>query len=563
MRQFSSIVSSSSTIENASKFQYQPNHVEEIQRLLGCEKIKTIPRRQVFSGIQPTGNVHLGNYLGALANWKIIQDIEFANLHLNLFKYIISSYTYHSKAAELVGKSSTEIIQQGIDGIIYDLKHTISQDGDSSTRFQDSNLLYSIVDLHAVSIPRPPSELHTNSEDLMRLLLSIGLTSDKSSVFFQSDCHHHSELNWLLTSLTPVTWLYNMTQFKEKALKVRATSTRSTISDIVNDSIDDLELLEGVNLGLLTYPILMASDILVYNTTHVPAGHDQLQHIALTRDIAQEFNRRYSTFAESSTTLQNTTTTSMSTPFMFDLPEAVLNEGARIMSLRVPESKMSKSDPASTSRIHLTDTDDEIRYKIRNATIDSISMNNSLSYNIENHPGISNLIDIAVATENNATKRRHIDQTLSSIFTHTMYHHLKSEKPLEKLIIELQTNPKQTLEDTFSYIERLEVLLDENYAGRTSQDDIIQQCNYESKNGRNSTDGINSSLENLYRLVTEKLITEISPIRAEYQRIEMDDEYVITTAKLGAEKARSIADKNLTQIYKTMGYTASRRNIRM
>ncbi len=524
------------SFSTSSKFQYTPDHVKKITETTG-PLMKKIARRQVFSGIQPTGGVHLGNYLGALVNWKVMQDTEFANLHINLVKYLLSAYHYHTKAAELSGKSNEESIQHGIEGIVHSLSQVIHHEGDTATRFTNSNILYSVVDLHAITVPQDPLELRRNCDDLMRLLLAIGLSPEKSTLFFQSHCQYHTELSWLLTCITPISWLYRMTQFKDKAAKTSGT-THNEEASLDESSTNNGELLRGVNIGLLSYPILMASDILAYNATHIPVGHDQLQHIELTRDIARTFNATYATKKNKK---KGVVSNADFKPFMFDMPEAILNEGAaRVMSLRSPTSKMSKSDPSEASRIHLTDNDDAIIQKIRKATTDSTA---SISYDIENRPGISNLIDMVVALENTQVKREH---TRSLIFTtqgHPMYDYINSTAPLQSLLNAFVHAPTQALHDLMSYHQLLESLVTDNYGGKTSHEAIVAQC-----------EGANANTSYLKNLAAEKLIAEIAPIRAEYQKIQTDNEYLASTVNLGAKKAQDLAQENLTHIYKTMGY---------
>jgi tryptophanyl-tRNA synthetase len=225
-------------------------------------------RLRVFSGIQPSGNFHLGNYLGAIRNWVGQQD-----LYDNIF---------------------------------------------------------CIVDLHALSLPTTRDSLRANIISLANVLLAAGLDPARSIIFVQSDVREHSELCWLLSSVTQFGELRRMTQFKDKA------GGRD----------------EQVNAALFTYPVLQAADILLYDTNLVPVGEDQKQHIELTRDIAARFNARYGE--------------------VFVLPQPDIKAaGARIMSLEDPTRKMSKSDANPNAAIALTDDADTIRRKIRRAVTDS------------------------------------------------------------------------------------------------------------------------------------------------------------------------------------------------
>src|SRR6266700_1236719 len=206
-------------------------------------------KKRVFSGVQPTGNIHIGNYLGAIRNW-VNSQAEYANI-------------------------------------------------------------FCIVDLHAITLPIDPIELHTNTRKLAALYLACGLDTRYCKLFVQSHVRQHAELSWILECFTPMGWLNRMTQFKTKA----------------GSNMD------SVDAGLYCYPVLMACDILLYQTHYVPVGDDQRQHMELTRDLAQRFNTIYK-------------------QQVFTIPEAqIRKEGARIMSLVEPTQKMSKSDPDPNSRI--------------------------------------------------------------------------------------------------------------------------------------------------------------------------------------------------------------------
>lgn len=227
----------------------------------------THPRR-VFSGIQPSGGLHLGNYVGAIRRWVAEQETR--------------------------------------------------------------ESFICIVDLHAITVQQDPKELRTNTRELAALLFACGIDVEKATLFVQSHVRAHAEGSWLLSCVTPLGWLERMTQFKDKSARQQSVST-----------------------GLLTYPVLQAADILLYDAHEVPVGADQKQHVELTRDIAQRFNHLYGD--------------------TFVVPEAVIPEvGARIMGLDDPTAKMSKS--TSEARGHavlLTDTDDEIRRTIKRAVTDS------------------------------------------------------------------------------------------------------------------------------------------------------------------------------------------------
>jgi len=225
--------------------------------------------KRIFSGAQPTGNVHLGNYLGALRNWVALQR-EYENF-------------------------------------------------------------FCIVNLHAITVPQDPKVLATKTRELARIYLAVGIDPEVSTVFVQSDVAEHAELTWLLNCVTRMSELERMTQFKDKARKQQ----------------------ENVGVGLFDYPVLMAADILLYQTDLVPVGEDQKQHLELTRDIAIRFNRDYGE--------------------TFRVPDPFIPKvGARIMSLADPAKKMSKSDEESEAGcIMLLDDADAVRRKFKRAVTDS------------------------------------------------------------------------------------------------------------------------------------------------------------------------------------------------
>ncbi|MDA9639632.1 tryptophan--tRNA ligase [SAR116 cluster bacterium] len=223
---------------------------------------------RVFSGIQPTGNLHLGNYLGAIRNWVTLQD------------------SFES--------------------------------------------IYCVVDLHAITVAQDPAQLRESTREVAASLLAAGISPERSIMFNQSLVPQHAQLAWVFNCVARMGWLNRMTQFKEKAGKNR----------------------ENARVGLYSYPVLMAADILAYRATHVPVGEDQKQHLELTRDIAQAFNMAYDV------------------PF-FPLPEPqIFGSATRVMSLRDGSAKMSKSDASDNSRINLTDDADLIAQKIRKAKTD-------------------------------------------------------------------------------------------------------------------------------------------------------------------------------------------------
>ena len=247
-------------------------------------------KKRIFSGIQPTGQLTLGNYIGALRNFKLLED--------------------------------------------------------------EYDCLFSVVDMHALTVRQNPTELRQNCLKVMSLFLAVGLDPQKSLIYFQSHVSGHAELGWILDCFTYMGELQRMTQFKDKSAKHA----------------------DNINAGLFTYPSLMAADILLYQTDVVPVGEDQKQHLELARNIAQRFNNAYGD--------------------TFIVPEGYIPKvGARIRSLQDPERKMSKSDPEDTY-IAILDEPNIIRKKLRRAQTDS---ENSIVYDTENKPGISNLMSILSA----------------------------------------------------------------------------------------------------------------------------------------------------------------------
>ena len=244
-------------------------------------------KKRVFSGVQPTGKVTLGNYLGAIKNWTPLQE--------------------------------------------------------------QYECLFCVVDLHSLTVTQVPAELRKNTMDLVALYIACGLDPNKSTLFIQSHVHEHAELAWILDTVAYVGELNRMTQFKDKSRKHA----------------------DNINMGLMNYPVLMASDILLYNADLIPVGKDQVQHVELTRDVAQRFNSRYSD--------------------TFVVPEAMLNKaGQSIKSLQDPSSKMSKSDENDNAIISLTDDADTIRRKLRRAVTDS----DTCVRHGADKPAISNLLNI-------------------------------------------------------------------------------------------------------------------------------------------------------------------------
>ena len=250
--------------------------------------------KKIFSGVQPTGNLHLGNYLGAIKNF----------VQLNNDK--------------------------------------------------ENKCIFCVVDLHAITINQDPKELKDNILETVATFIASGIDPNKSIIFKQSQVSAHSEAAWILSCVARMGWLNRMTQFKEKAGKDK----------------------EKASIGLYSYPVLMAADILLYDTTHVPVGDDQKQHLELCRDIAQKFNNDFKV------------------EDFFKIPEPLIQkEFSRIMSLKDGLKKMSKSELSDLSRINLTDGKNEITNKIKKAKTDPLSMPSSLE-ELSTRPEAKNLIGI-------------------------------------------------------------------------------------------------------------------------------------------------------------------------
>ncbi len=245
-------------------------------------------KKVLFSGMQATGTLTLGNYLGALKNWVALSD--------------------------------------------------------------EYECFYSVVDMHSITVRQDASELRSRARNLLTLYIAAGLDPEKNCLYYQSHVPAHAELAWILNCYTYMGELNRMTQFKDKASKHA----------------------NNINAGLYTYPVLMAADILLYQADAVPVGKDQLQHLEITRDIAQRFNAVYGN--------------------IFTVPEPYIGKtGAKIMSLQEPEKKMSKSDDNPNASIFLMDDPDTIIRKFKKAVTD---MEACVRYDAEKQPGIANLMDI-------------------------------------------------------------------------------------------------------------------------------------------------------------------------
>ncbi len=261
-------------------------------------------RKKIFSGVQPTGNLHLGNYIGAIKHFVQLQN-------------------------------------------------------------EKNDCIFCVVDLHAITVKQDPKILKNNIRETAAAFLASGINPEKSIIFNQSLVPAHSEGSWILGCIARTGWLNRMTQFKEKAGKDK----------------------EKASVGLYIYPILMASDILLYDATHVPVGEDQKQHLELSRDIAQKFNLDFN--------VEN----------FLKVPEPLIQKSfSRIMSLRDGTKKMSKSDPSDLSRININDTDDQIINKVKKAKTDNDPIPED-DKNLNKRPELENLLGIYSSLSNQSLNK--------------------------------------------------------------------------------------------------------------------------------------------------------------
>ena len=260
--------------------------------------------KKIFSGVQPTGNLHLGNYLGAIKNFVELNNDD------------------------------------------------------------QNSCVFFVVDLHAITVNQDPKELRNNIRETVATFIACGIDPKKSIIFNQSRVHSHAEGAWILGCVARMGWLNRMTQFKEKAGKDK----------------------EKASIGLYSYPVLMAADILLYDATHVPVGDDQKQHLELCRDIAQKFNNDFE--------IEN----------FLQVPEPLIQkEFARIMSLKDGAKKMSKSELSDLSRINLTDDRDQIINKIKKAKTDPLPMPNEIK-ELDERLEAKNLLGIYSSLTNSSLK---------------------------------------------------------------------------------------------------------------------------------------------------------------
>ena len=293
----------------------------------------------VFSGAQPSGELTIGNYMGAMRQWVQMQD--------------------------------------------------------------DYHCIYCIVDLHAITVRQDPAALRKATLDTLALYLACGIDPEKSTIFVQSHVPEHTQLSWVLNCYTYFGELSRMTQFKDKSARYA----------------------ENINAGLFDYPVLMAADILLYQTNQVPVGEDQKQHLELSRDIAQRFNALYGD--------------------VFKVPEPFIpKSGARVMSLLEPTKKMSKSDDNRNNVIGLLEDPKAVVKKIKRAVTDSDEPP-VVRYDVQNKAGVSNLLDILSAISGKSISQ------LEQEFAGKMYGHLKGEvaEAVSGMLSELQVRYQRYRED--------------------------------------------------------------------------------------------------------------------
>jgi len=296
--------------------------------------------KKIFSGVQPTGNLHLGNYLGAIKNFVELQNEK------------------------------------------------------------ENQCIFCVVDLHAITVKQDPRELKKNIRETTATFIACGIDPAQSIIFNQSMVSAHSEAAWILSCVSKIGWLNRMTQFKEKAGKDK----------------------EKASIGLYSYPVLMAADILLYDATHVPVGDDQKQHLELCRDIAQKFNNDFK-----------------ATDFL-KVPEPLIQKQfSRIMSLKDGIKKMSKSDPSDLSRINLTDDKDQIINKIKKAKTDPLPLPGEIK-NLAERPEAENLLGIY-----SSLKNQNLESSISEF----------SEKNFSEFKEKLSEALTQTIEPISKEIKKL------------------------------------------------------------------------------------------------------------
>ena len=356
---------------------------------------KKVQTRRILSGVQPTGSLHLGNYLGAIKQW-----VDFQNTGV-----FAGAKTPTSSSGGGSGGNDEEVTTEEVEEV--EIIH---------------ENFFCVVDMHAITVPQNPSELEESSLASAALYIAAGIDPTKSKIFIQSHVSAHAELAWLLNCITPMNWLERMIQYKDKA----AGNKKDT-----------------VGVGLFTYPVLMASDILLYQADRVPVGEDQRQHLELARDIVRRFNNDYCkgnayktrckkagvssrpVFTEPEAMIISSSSSDSSSSSSSSYDNVVVDDKssggnnnnnnnnsnnntggvggvARVMSLTDGTSKMSKSDPADYSRINILDAPDVIRDKIKRCKTDSMA--GGLTWDDPNRPEATNLLNIYAAVQPHRTR---------------------------------------------------------------------------------------------------------------------------------------------------------------
>lgn len=335
----------------------------------------------IFSGIQPTGVPHLGNYLGALSQWVALQE-------------------------EATAASSSS--------------------SNGTTTPPTTRLFFSVVDLHAITLPQEASQLRRWRREMLAALLAVGLDPARSTIFHQSSVPAHAELMWVLSCTASMGYLSRMTQWKSK---MSLPDDASALPGEEEAGGGGGKSAAALKLGLFSYPVLQAADILVHRATHVPVGEDQRQHLEFARECAAGFNHTYgggSTGGGRSSTV-------------LVPPETIVSPARRVMSLTDPTKKMSKSDANAASRVLITDSAAEIRKKVMRAVTDSQS--GFVSYDTAGRPGVSNLLEILAVLEGPETGgvRRRTPAEVAGDFAGSQ-HPLKAlkERTAEVVVAELR-----------------------------------------------------------------------------------------------------------------------------
>lgn len=370
-----------STISQAACFsstklaQNSSSNKETVQTVDYKSTINIPPNSTIFSMIQPTNRFHIGNYLGTIKIWR-----DFANNDQLL------SPQYNTK------------------------------------------LLFGIADLHAITTPKPdPLQFKKARIEAIASIIASGISPEKAIIFTQSAIPEHSELFWIMSCLSGMGYLNRMTQWKSKSAGVSST-----------DSVFDEEILKKTKAGVFMYPVLQAADILLYQSTHVPVGEDQAQHLELCRHVCNLFNKQYG-----------------NAQFKFPEPRTVLAPTKKILSLRDPLKKMSKSDADQNSCIYITEDANTIQRKLRKAVTDSIT-DEPWQYDPAKRPGVSNLINIVSGLTNQGT-----DLVVQQLHAKGVADHKQLKDYVSDVVIKELAGAKNKFEELMDNEEYLLKVIDE------------------------------------------------------------------------------------------------------